>query len=248
MTRRSAGKLTWLVVVLAGLTLLVWQGLGMRFVGCLLVACAGAAAWWRWASPRIGQAVRRALTTGAALAMGILLGVACYVVAAGLGTASDCPVDAVVILGAKVNGRQPSPILRYRLDAAVAYLQEHPDVPVVLSGGKGGDEEISEAECMRLYLEQHGVAPQRLLLEDASTNTAENFRYSREILQQQMDWQSSKIAVVTSNFHVGRALLAAEKYGCGGAVGVPADVPWFWLSLNYHLREVFAVLKTVIFD
>ena len=69
--------------------------------------------------------------------------------------------------------------LRTRLDAALDYLEAHPEIPVVLTGGTGYGEEISEAACMYDYLTAHGVEPGRLILEDQASNTAENFALSK---------------------------------------------------------------------
>lgn len=76
------------------------------------------------------------------------------------------PADAVIVLGAGVNGTEPSLSLRTRLDAALDYLEENPDVPVVLTGGQGYGEEITEAQCMYDYLTTRGVTSERILLEE----------------------------------------------------------------------------------
>ena len=98
---------------------------------------------------------------------------------------SALPVDAVIILGAGVNGETPSAALWTRIRAAAAYLEDHPNVPVVLSGGKGSGENISEAEAMRRALWTNSEAENaRYLLEDQSTNTSENFSFSKTLLEE----------------------------------------------------------------
>ena len=92
------------------------------------------------------------------------------------------PADAVIVLGAGVNGTEPSLSLRTRLDTALDYLEAHPDIPAVLTGGTGYGEEISEAQCMYDYLTERGVEPDRLILEDQAANTAENFALSKPLL------------------------------------------------------------------
>ena len=81
----------------------------------------------------------------------------------------------MIVLGAGVNGTEPSLSLRTRLDAALDYLTANPDIPAVLTGGRGYGETITEAQCMYDYLTERGVEPERLILEDAASNTAENF-------------------------------------------------------------------------
>ena len=160
---------------------------------------------------------------------------------------SALPADAVIVLGAGVNGQTPSAALRSRIDAVAAYIQVHPGIPVVLSGGQGSGEDISEAECMYRALRED-FAGTVFLLEERSTSTAENFAYSKEILAEYgLDTENTTIAVVTNDFHIYRSRLIAEREGLA-TLGVPAELPWWWLTANYYLREAFALVKTVLFD
>lgn len=165
------------------------------------------------------------------------------------GDDGDIPVDAVIVLGAGVNGETPSLSLQTRIDAAADYLKAHPELPAVLSGGQGSGERITEAEAMRRALREAGIAEERLLLEEQSTNTAENFAYSAQLLRQQgIDPQNAVIAVVSNDFHLFRAKLIAQREGIT-AVGVSAKLqPWFFLEVNYFIRESFASVKTLLFD
>ena len=152
------------------------------------------------------------------------------------------------MLGAGVNGETPSLILQRRIDAAADYLKLHPDVPVVLSGGQGPGEDITEAEAMRRGLAARGVDESRLLKEERSTSTAENFAFSKALLEAQgFETEGAAIAVVTSDFHCFRAHLLAGRAGLS-TVDVPAEVPWRMLAVNYYVREFFALGKTVLFD
>lgn len=167
---------------------------------------------------------------------------------------SELPVDAVIVLGAGVNGETPSAALRSRIDAAAEYiyLQGHGGVPVVLSGGQGNGETISEAEAMYRALMNHNLRPADhspcFLLEDRSTSTAENFAYSKKMLEEHgVKTETAVIAVVTNDFHCYRARLIAQRQGLS-TIGVPAELPWWWLTANYYLRESFALVKTVLFD
>lgn len=84
--------------------------------------------------------------------------------------------DAVIVLGCKVNGNTPSRMLKRRLDSAVIYLNENEDVVCIVSGGKGEDEKISEAQAMKEYLVDKGIDEGRILTEDKSVNTLENIK------------------------------------------------------------------------
>ena len=166
-------------------------------------------------------------------------------------TDSVTPVSAVIVLGAGVNGETPSAALQSRIDAAAEYLQYHPGVPVVLSGGQGPGESVTEAEAMRRALsvrwELYEDSP-IWLLEERSTNTAENFRYSKELLAANgVNTETAVIAVVTNDFHCFRTHLIAQRAGLR-TIDVPAELPWWWLTANYYLREAFAVVKTALLD
>lgn len=173
-----------------------------------------------------------ALTVAFVLVLSFLL-FECFVL---LHFADKAPdgVDHVIILGAAVKGDEPSRALIHRIDAAYQYLIHNPDTTAVLSGGKGSGENISEAECMRRELVSRGIEEDRLMLEDKSTTTSENIEYSLALIGD--DWES--IAVVTSNFHVFRALKLAKKATDGKVYGISAsfDMP---LVLHFAVREYF---------
>ena len=91
---------------------------------------------------------------------------------------------AVVVLGAGLRGEQVSGLLARRLDAALAYYRQNPDVLLVVSGGQGPDEAIPEAEAMARYLQAHGVPGENILKEEKSESTQQNFEFSRALLEQ----------------------------------------------------------------
>lgn len=160
--------------------------------------------------------------------------------------------EYVIILGAKVNGSTPSLTLKYRIDRAYDYLLEHPDVKVIVSGGKGNDEGISEAEAMQNRLLSFGIDGDRIILEDQSTSTKENLEFSKQIIMRQhsmneesIDDIDTPILVVTTDFHVMRAVKIAKKCGFEDAQGLPSKSVWYLTPTNY-LREFAAVMKDMV--
>ena len=154
----------------------------------------------------------------------------------------------LIVLGAAVHGDSPSLALTHRLEGALDYLNRYPDSVAIVSGGKGKGENITEAECMRRQLTAMGIGESRLLLEERSTSTAENFAFSKELLRQAgIDPETAVVAVVTNDFHCFRAHLIAQREGLT-VLDVPAEVPWLLLNANYYVREFFALGKTLIFD
>lgn len=161
----------------------------------------------------------------------------------------DENADVIIILGARLYGRTPSPALAHRLDRGYAYLIEHPETIAVVSGGLGRGEEISEAEAMKTYLEKKGIAKDRILIEDNSFNTYENIGFSINVLKDELpalQLEKMKFGIVTNSFHVFRGTLTAKEKGLD-AFGIPSKTPPTTLSKGY-LTEYLSVLKYLIID
>lgn len=226
---------------------------GLRF-SALLCLCATAVLFIFYLLEHFARRGHRAAAwCELALIAALLLGFSLFtvletmVVRGSFADESDAPVSAVIVLGAGVNGETPSLTLRTRIDAAAAYLEEHPDVPVVLSGGQGPGEAITEAECMRRALVRRGVDESRLYPEERSTSTQENLRYSRAILEELGVDPAQRVAIVTSDFHHCRARL---MWG-GDTAAVPAHLPsalyFQCLTVNYFIREAFGLAAYFVY-
>ena len=111
--------------------------------------------------------------------------------------------------------------------------------------GQGPNETIPEAEAMKAYLVAHGISAEDILVEDKSTNTLENFQFSKEILDQVFQGQSYRVAYVTSDFNVFRAGVFAKSQGLT-AYGIAAKDVWY-LSLTDHIREFISVTYHFVF-
>lgn len=183
--------------------------------------------------------------TGAAFVL-ILAGAAAAVavgsrIVSEMGKEPDPGLDYVIVLGAQVRGTSPSRALRKRLDRALDYAKENPGTKFILSGGKGPDEGISEAQCMYNYLTERGMDRERLFLEDRSTSTRENLRYSDQVYS----LKDQKVGILSNNFHIYRALLLAQKEGYRQAQGIPAPADPGMQPHNV-LREICAVLAEYV--
>ncbi|WP_246231530.1 YdcF family protein [Sporosarcina jiandibaonis] len=148
--------------------------------------------------------------------------------------------EYAIILGAKVNGEIPSLSLQYRLDAALDYAQQHPHVYLILSGGQGAGEHISEAEAMTRFLVENDITEERLLFEDMSTSTYENLLYSIEKIPDYIE----EITIITSDYHLARAKRIARSLGFQADV-VAAETPKV-VELKLKTRERLALIKNVI--
>ena len=176
---------------------------------------------------------RIALTLGFAL----FLFVESFVVSGSFARAPE-KLDAVIVLGAKVNGTAPSGALDQRIDAAAAYLRDNPETLCIASGGQGDDEGISEAACIRKGLMAQGIAESRIIMEEYSTSTETNFLHSMPLL----DPDVRTVGVVTNNFHIYRALRLARVQGWNVEFyGIPAAcTPAGYL--HYAIREFCALV------
>lgn len=184
----------------------------------------------------VGKVLIGAVT--AMIALGIILAViiTCFMISA----ARDYPKTpdtTVIVLGCKVKDGRPSLMLRRRLDAAYDYLNENKEVTVIVSGGKGSDEIISEAECMFEYLTEKGIAPERIIMEDSSESTYENLKNSKEIIAEK--GLNERITIVTDGYHQLRAEMIAGKLDME-ADNISAHTS-YWLLPTYYVREWFGV-------
>ena len=171
--------------------------------------------------------------------------------------------DYVIVLGAQVRGKALSRTLEYRLEKALEYARVHPNTVLVLSGGQGAGEEMTDAEAMYEYLKAHGIPESQMLLEEQSASTYENLVYSKLLIQEREakrrqtirdvmaasgylsppdEEVSIRVGIITSNFHVLRAKAIARKTGIPGITGIAAKSDPV-LFLHFSVRECFAILK-----
>ena len=174
------------------------------------------------------------------VAAAIVLALAAVITGNMVYAANEAPhSDAtVVVLGCAVRNGGPSLMLRERLIAAKEYLDDNPAAVCVVSGGQGADESISEAQCMYEYLTEHGIAPERIYMEDRSTSTRENIKFSAEIIR--ANGLPDKMNIVTNEFHEYRAKRIADRQGI--ETGSIAGSTAWWLLPTYYVREMAGIL------
>lgn len=147
------------------------------------------------------------------------------------GNTKETP-DVLLILGCRVRGDKPEETLQMRIDAAAEYLKNNKDVIAIACGGIVHDDQTkSEARAISESLVSQGVELERIILEDKSTTTKENFLNAMEILDKMSD-EKLKVAMLSSEFHLLRASLLAEKCGLN-VTTVPAPSPKKQRLRNY---------------
>ena len=154
-------------------------------------------------------------------------------------------VDYVVVLGAKVNKHGPSVSLWDRICGAYEYAVAHPDTILILSGGQGTDEPITEAECMYRELVELGIDPWQLRMEDEATSTWENLKFSLDLIEEETGSRPTKLGVLSSEYHLFRASLFARACDVE-FVGIPARTSRWGQRVNHFMREVAGVWHYLI--
>lgn len=228
----------FIILIYAGITAdFAW--IWLAFDAVFLSVCGGAA--YLEAHPdSLARGAAAVCTVLLAAGLAVFLAVGCRVIAA-MRKRPQAGVGYVIVLGAQVRGSAPSRALRRRLESAAAYAAWNPSAVLVLSGGQGSGEEISEALCMYRYLSERGISANRLVMEDRSTSTWENLKFSSELLP----LKEKKTAVLSNNFHIYRALRIAKKIGYRDVSGIPAPSDCV-MQPHYVVREIFAVMAGTV--
>jgi len=196
-----------------------------------------------WRKPAMQKAAR---IVRHAIYICLALGLASFIAVQGLiisgwpdndGVEADC----LIVLGAGINGDKLSWVLSSRVALALDYLRAHPDCVVIVSGGQGPGETITEALAMQRYFLTHGIEEGRIFMEEQATSTVENLRFSREIMEEE-GLQGRRIAIVSNAFHLYRAQWLADYLGME-AQTLGAKTPHFPLTpLNSYLREYGSIM------
>ena len=220
-------------------------------LGSFLMYCITAAVWIyalffrridAFCAHGVGRAIKYIFFAGCLFVVGMIV----FLASAGTRNAADGKEKAIIVLGASVRGTTVSALLAQRLDAALEYYQQNPEVLIVVSGGQGPGEDVSEARAMADYLTARGVPEDRILLEQESSSTQENLLFSRALLEQHGVGMDDPVACVTNGFHVYRAQHYARLAGFSDvrAVSAPTSAG-VWLQC--YLREICGVLYLWVF-
>ena len=170
-------------------------------------------------------------------------------------------VDYVIILGARVKGEKPAKSLMERIKAATEYLKENPEVKVIATGGKGKNEGIAEGVAIKRELLKNGISEDRIILEDKSKNTVENFRFSLEKIRNSENGKNKnyenngnrkiKVLIVTNDYHIFRSKNIARKVGFDNKdyeiYGLPAKTPLISIPQSYF-REFLSNVNYFLFQ
>jgi len=153
--------------------------------------------------------------------------------------------DVLIVLGAALKGNEVSRTLDRRLRRSAEILHQHPRLTVVVSGGQCAGGARPEAVAMAEHLERLGIPSDRIVIEDQSQSTIQNLRHCMPILERLLGRKPGLVAIVTSDYHVYRALRMARQLGYQ-AIGIAAPTPRDVL-LNNLLREYIGLGRYFLF-
>lgn len=196
---------------------------------------------------------RRTFRLWKALLLLVLAGCLCFAALLGLvlGGAHDHiegEPRVMIILGCQLREQGPSVMLRDRLDKALEYLEDHPELTVVVSGGQGSNEPDSEAQGMADYLTERGVPRENLILETRSHNTHQNLLYSARRLEQEGFDIREGAVIVSNGFHLTRARMLAGRLGYENISVLAAPSSDLPSRLFMYIREPIALVKSFVLD
>ena len=200
--------------------------------------------WFSKTYPMTARRLKRVFT--AVLCIGlILVGITeFFIVKASLGEPRET-CDYVVVLGAKVRETGPSASLWDRIYGARDYLESHPEVIAIVSGGQGDDEPITEAKAMYEKLVELGIDADRIWLEERATSTWENLNFSLDLIEEKTGIRPEKLGIVSSEYHLFRASLFADACGVESVL-IPAQTSRLSQKINHFMREVAGVWHYLI--
>jgi uncharacterized SAM-binding protein YcdF (DUF218 family) len=153
--------------------------------------------------------------------------------------------DYAIVLGAGVDGTEPSPSLRERITAAAEYAEAHPHAILILSGSQGENEEISEARCMYNKLSEAGISPSRLYIEETAEDTEQNISHSLALIQEQFGKAPETVCIISSEYHLLRAGKYAEAQGITPLL-YPSHTQNPLYYCNMFLREILAIWELAL--
>lgn len=154
----------------------------------------------------------------------------------------------MVILGCKLEEWGPSWMLRDRLDKALEYLEDHPDMTVVVSGGQGENEPDAEAQGMADYLAAHGFDRENIFLETMSHNTWQNLSFTARRLEEAGIDIKDGVVIVSNGFHLTRAKMLAGRLGYENVSTLAAPSSHVPSRLKMYIREPIALVKSFCLD
>lgn len=140
---------------------------------------------------------------------------------------TDAAAENVLVLGQALENGIPTADLHHRLNTAEDYLRAHPESRLILTGGNPDPDGHTEADVMHSLLTIRGIPENRMIEEDKAATTEENFRNAAQLID-----PSEPAILVTSNYHMHRAMMTAEDAGFTNILPLPAPSTPLYYAAN----------------
>lgn len=252
-TANWGGILSWIGIVICLMLAVFFKFfmLGYSFTVMVLLGIAGILLFYGTLVPRFSKkypltARRLKRVFSILLCVGLILAgiTEFFIIRASLGEPTES-CDYVVVLGAKVRPDGPSVALMERIYGARDYLQTHPEVIAIVSGGQGADEPMTEARAMYEKLVELGIEEDRIWMEDKASSTWENLNFSLNLIEEKTGTRPDNIGIVSSEYHLFRASLFADACGVESVL-IPAQTSRLSQKINHFMREIAGVWHYLI--
>ena len=156
----------------------------------------------------------------------------------------DGTQNVYIVFGAKVKVDGPAKTLASRLEVAVDVMKKDVDAVCIVSGGQGPDEPFTEASCMRDYMVERGISPERIFLEEQASNTRENILYSTALIEE-LGFSDRQIICISSETHIPRIRLMCSRAGVD-ALYIKAETPMKEFLFTAWVREYLSYVKMLL--
>ena len=140
---------------------------------------------------------------------------------------TEGPARNVIVLGLALENGKPADDLLSRLDTAEQYSGKYPEAVFILTGGNPDESGRTEAAVMRDLLIGRGMAEEKLVLEDQAETTKENFLNTVRMID-----PDDPVVLISSNYHMDRAVQTAESAGFSHVLRLPAPSSFVSFGAN----------------
>ena len=251
-TRNWGALFCWIGIVICLILAVFFQFfmLGYSFTVMVLMGTAAILLFYAlmpWLSktrPLTARRLKHVFTTILCIGLILVAITEFFIIRASFGEPTE-KCDYAVVLGAKVRVTGPSASLWDRIYGARDYLEEHPNVIAIVSGGQGDDEPMTEARAMYDELVKLGIDPARIWIEDRATSTWENLNFALDLIEEKTGTRPENLGIVSSEYHLFRASLFADACGVEPVL-IPARTSVITQRINHFMREVAGVWHYLI--
>lgn len=146
----------------------------------------------------------------------------------------------VLVLGAKVNGNNPSLMLKDRLDKVVEIYSKNKSINIIVSGDSQNKNVYDEVTVMYNYLISNGIDKDNIIKDERGLSTYDSIIRIKDIVNK------NKMLIVTQKYHLYRSIYIAKEYNID-VHGISAKDIKYYGQFKREVREILARVKDHIY-